>query len=244
VAEHRGNQGRIAAFEALRRQWRHGSPDALPFLIAPFFALATVVTAWELGALAVISLVAPIAFFAGYAVFAGNRGQRRADRRQRRIESEVQRRLEDIDPTDSVFSLNYFEGRLDQEVKRCRRHEIPLCVLTLQLESGTDGWSAATAEFVSIASRLLRTEDSICHIGGSGYAISLPHTTPAGAAVVISRLAQELRHESPSFGLAYLPPGREVTSQVLIEHALRTPVRAESVDAVAHLETPEADEAA
>jgi GGDEF domain-containing protein len=132
-----------------------------------------------------------------------------------------------------MFSLNYFEARLDQEVRRCRRHEIPLCVLTLQTASGDDGWSEATARLVSVASRLLRAEDSVCHIGGAAYAISLPHTTPAGAAVVISRLSQELGMESPTFGLAYLPPGRMATSQSLIEHALRTPVRPETAEAAA-----------
>ena len=208
-------------------------PNALPFLLLPFFALMTVVTAYELGALAVISLLAPIAFFAGYAVHAGNRGESNVARRQLRIEAEVRRRLEEIDPTESMFSLSYFEARLEQEIKRCRRHEIALCVVTLQLPSGAAGWSADAAHLVSIASRLLRGEDSICHIGGIGYAISLPHTTPAGAAVVISRLWQELRDDGPEFGLAYLPPGREVSSQALIDHALRTPVKPETVEAAA-----------
>jgi GGDEF domain-containing protein len=222
-----------ATTKALQRQWGRGMARTLPFLLLPFFALATVATAHELGALAVLSLIAPVAFYAGYAVHAGSRGERIAAKRQRRVDAEVRRRLEDIDPTDSMFSLNYFEARLDQEVRRCRRHEIPLCVLTLEVASGDDGWSEATARLVSIASRLLRAEDSVCHIGGAAYAISLPHTTPGGAAVVISRLLQELRDESPTFGLAYLPPGREATSQALIEHALRTPVRPESVEAAA-----------
>jgi GGDEF domain-containing protein len=226
-------KGFRAATRALQRQWGRGIPSTLPFMLLPFFALMTVATAYELGALAVLSLIAPIAFYAGYGVHAGNRGERTAAKRQRRVEAEVRRRLEEIDPTDSMFSLNYFEARLDQEVRRCRRHEIPLCVLTLQVASGDDGWSEATARLVSIASRLLRAEDSVCHIGGAAYAISLPHTTPGGAAVVISRLLQELRDESPTFGLAYLPPGREATSQALIEHALRTPVRPESVAAAA-----------
>ncbi|HLG10605.1 MAG TPA: hypothetical protein VI876_02495 [Dehalococcoidia bacterium] len=226
-------EGLRATIKALRKQRSRSLPRVMPFLLLPLFGLMTVVTAHELGAMAVVSLLAPIAFYAGYAVHAGGRGERVAVKRQRRIEVEVRRRLEDIDPTDSMFSFNFFEARLDQEVKRCRRHEIPLCVLTLHVSSGRDGWTTATARLVSIASRLLRAEDSICHIGGSGYAISLPHTTPGGASVVISRLAQELSDESPQFGLAYLPPGREATSQALIEHALRTPVRPETAEAAA-----------
>jgi GGDEF domain-containing protein len=221
---------RIAA-AALRKRCSRSLAAALPFLLLPFFALMTIVTAWDLGFLAVVSLLAPVAYFAGYAMRSGSRGERAAALRMRRIEIDVRRRLEDVDPADSMFSLNYFEARLDQEIKRCRRHEIPLCVLTLKLPSGAKGWSSETAHLVSIASRLLRAEDSICHMGGSGYAISLPHTTPAGAAVVISRLSQELRDDSPEFGLAYLPPGRLVSSPALIEHALRTPVRADTAEA-------------
>lgn len=223
-----------AATTALSKQWRRDALRTLAFVLLPLFAVMTVLTAYELGTLAVISLLAPIAFFAGYTVHVSNRGERKAARRQRRVEAEVRRRLEDIDPAESMYSLNYFEARLEQEVKRCSRHEIPLCVVTLQLPAGDDdGWTVATARLVTIASQLLRAEDSICHIAGRGYAISLPHTTPAGAGVVISRLAQELSAESPEFGLAYLPPGREVASPALIEHALRTPVKPETAAAAA-----------
>ncbi|HWC29138.1 MAG TPA: hypothetical protein VG845_03550 [Dehalococcoidia bacterium] len=225
-------RGLKVVIEALRRERRSGMRN-LPLILLPFFAVMTVVTAWDLGALAVLSLVASIAFFAGFAVHAGYRGERIAGRRQRRIDAEVRRRLEDIDPTDSMFSLNYFEARLDQEVRRCKRHQIPLCVLTLEMPTGTEGWSVETARLVNIAARLLRAEDTICHLGGNGYAISLPHTTPAGAAVVINRLSQQLSDEEPKFGLAYLPPGREVPSQAMIEHALKTQVRAETAAAAA-----------
>jgi GGDEF domain-containing protein len=84
-------------------------------------------------------------------------------------------------------------------------------------------WRASAAQVVLVSSRYLRAEDTLCHLGGDAYAFSLPHTTPAGAAEVVRRLSRELEG-SPQFGIAYLPPGRDASSKVLIEHALRTPV--------------------
>jgi hypothetical protein len=191
----------------------------VPLAALPLFVTASLLAADSLDAWGVLVAMAPALFYSGYAISAVKAIERRVTRRHERLEAEVIRRVDEFAPNEVRQSRHFFEARLGQEIKRSRRHKLPLCVVTMSTAPARDK-AVFTSELVNLTARVLRAEDSMGRLGRNLYAISLPHTSPAGAEVVVERLERELGGRGAQFGLAFLQPGRDATPRLLIDMAL------------------------
>ena len=97
-----------------------------------------------------------------------------------------------------VFNSQYFNERLDTEVKRAKRHEHWLSLLLCDLGGvgiGEDGTSTSSAdeivELLKVLSRNIRDVDIIARYS-SGFAIILPETTLEGSYTLRDRLKKGL----------------------------------------------------
>jgi GGDEF domain-containing protein len=195
------------------------APVLVPLALLPLFPALGLLYGGRPGSSIALMMIAPALFYSGFAITLVKRIERRTARHQARLEAEVARRIDEFAPTELRLSRQYFESRLAQEINRSRRHRLPLCVVTLSTPAEREV-AVHTSELVELAARALRAEDCAGRLGRNVYAISLPHTTPAGAAVVIERLRQELYGKQARFGLAYLEPGRDATPQQLLDAAI------------------------
>jgi GGDEF domain-containing protein len=162
--------------------------------------------------------MAPAFFYCAYAIRQVMLIEARFARRETRLKSQLTRRADEFTPNEVRQSRHYFEGRLEQEIKRSRRHRLPLCLVTLDTPVDKER-TINTSQLVEVTTRVLRAEDVAGRLGRGLYAIYLPHTTPAGAAVVIERLQRELG-TAVHFGFAYLDRGQDATPDELIKRAV------------------------
>ena len=190
--------------------------SALPLFVAAAF------TVQGNGPVAAVIAVASALFYCGYAVRLVRLTERRFETRETRLKSQLARRVDEFAPNEARLSRQYFETRLEQEVRRSRRHRLPLCVVTLDTPLGRERL-VLTSQLIELTTWVLRAEDVAGRLGRGRYAIYLPHTTPAGAAVVIERLQRELG-DAVEFGLAYLKGGRAAEPAQMIDLALKSPV--------------------
>jgi GGDEF domain-containing protein len=210
-------------------------PQALflvPLALTPLFAAAVLLSEAK-GVAGVIAAIAPALFYGGYAIQVVRRLDQRLTRRYTLLRASLARRVEEFAPDEVRLSRHYFEMRLAQEIKRSRRHHLPLCLMTISTSPEPDK-AVHASQLVELTSRVLRAEDIAGRLGRRLYAIYLPHTTPAGANVVIERLQRELG-ESVKFGFAYLEGGHDARPEYLINLALESPVMASdsSIEAAA-----------
>jgi GGDEF domain-containing protein len=101
----------------------------------------------------------------------------------------------------------YFDLRLEEEVARSVRHGLQLTVLVIILEhqNGHQDRQLLNLLLSDIAERKLRRSDIPGAIADRVYAVSLPHTTPAQAEVVASRLIRWFKPYTAAIGKASLP---------------------------------------
>jgi diguanylate cyclase (GGDEF)-like protein len=127
--------------------------------------------------------------------------------RARALETEIERLREELDLYKGMAYLDhltglrnrrYFEERLEQELSRARRSELPCSVLVADVDDFkriNDEHGHATGDLVlkQVGALLLanqRTMDIACRIGGDEFAIILPATDLDGAKSLRSRLEQ------------------------------------------------------
>lgn len=194
----------------------------LPLALLPFFLLAGLRSEGQSDMTRVAVLLAPVLFYCGYGIANGRRLERKLARRQARLERDMGRRLSEITSSEVRLSRKYFETRLTQEISRSRRHDLPLCVVTVAVPWQRDR-TVLTTEFIELTARYLRAEDVTGRLGRASYAMFLPHTTPAGARVVMDRLRSGFSAQDVKFGLAYLEPGRAATAEQMLDIALEEP---------------------
>jgi GGDEF domain-containing protein len=134
-------------------------------------------------------------------------------------EAERGRRLAIYNPSTGLLAQWYFELRLDEEIARAKRYELPLVVLTLtgsqsEAESGEGPFGRGATETSRIASSVVRRTDLVGSVGFSEYAICLIHCDRAGAAPFVRRLMEALGDGDWRLGLAVYPdddrPGKEL----------------------------------
>jgi GGDEF domain-containing protein len=214
---------RLSAGMAKAAAWRRPSTVfLLPIATLPLFLAAALTYAGRTDATSVVVMLAPAFFYSGYAVLLVRRVERSLARRQQRLQAELMRRADEFSPTQVRLSRQYFESRLAQEIKRSRRHKLPLCVVTLTTR-GERGRGVHTSWLVELTARYLRAEDVAGRLGRHVYALCLPHTPPAGALVVVDRLRAELAGSDVHFGIAYLEPGRGADAPEMLRIAQETP---------------------
>lgn len=111
------------------------------------------------------------------------------------------------DPLTAIGNRRAFEEELERELERARRHAHPLSVVLVdadELKEINDGWGhqagdSLLRQLAGILSDGLRLTDRAFRIGGDEFALVLPATSAAQAAVLADRL--RLAAARASFGV-------------------------------------------
>jgi diguanylate cyclase (GGDEF)-like protein len=150
-------------------------------------------------------------------------------------------RTEQLTITDDLtklFNSRYLNVYIGREIKRCKRHGIPLSVIFLDLDGfkgvndqyGHLAGSRTLTEVGGILALAVRESDILARYGGDEFVAVLPETPPAGALVIAERIRKAieshcfLRSEgleariSASFGIASYPD-HALTPEGLIQKA-------------------------
>jgi diguanylate cyclase (GGDEF)-like protein len=150
-------------------------------------------------------------------------------------------RTEQLTITDDLtklFNSRYLNLYISREIKRCKRHGIPLSVIFLDLDgfkSVNDAYghlagSRTLTEVGGILVEAVRESDILARYGGDEFVVVLPETPPSGALVIAERIRKAIESHSflkdqgvearisASFGIASYPD-HALTPEGLIQKA-------------------------
>ena len=150
-------------------------------------------------------------------------------------------RTEQLTITDDLtklFNSRYLNLYISREIKRCKRHGIPLSVIFLDLDGfkgindqyGHLAGSGTLAEVGTILAQGVRESDILARYGGDEFVVVLPETPAAGALVIAERLRKAIEENcflqgqgltariSASFGISSYPD-HALTPEGLIQKA-------------------------
>jgi diguanylate cyclase (GGDEF)-like protein len=137
-------------------------------------------------------------------------------------------RTEQLTITDDLtrlFNSRYLNLYLGREIKRCKRHGIPLSVIFLDLDGfkgindqyGHLAGSGTLTEVGRILAEGVRESDILARYGGDEFVVVLPETPASGALVIAERLRRAIEEHrflepqgiaariSASFGISTYP---------------------------------------
>ncbi|HXK09454.1 MAG TPA: sensor domain-containing diguanylate cyclase [Vicinamibacteria bacterium] len=137
-------------------------------------------------------------------------------------------RTEQLTITDDLtrlFNSRYLNLYLGREIKRCKRHGIPLSVIFLDLDGfkgindqyGHLAGSGTLTEVGKILAEGVRESDILARYGGDEFVVVLPETPASGALVIAERLRRAVEEHrflepqgiaariSASFGISTYP---------------------------------------
>jgi diguanylate cyclase (GGDEF)-like protein len=137
-------------------------------------------------------------------------------------------RTEQLTITDDLtrlFNSRYLNLYLGREIKRCKRHGIPLSVIFLDLDGfkgindqyGHLAGSGTLTEVGTILAEGVRESDILARYGGDEFVVVLPETPASGALVIAERLRRAIEEHrflapqgiaariSASFGISTYP---------------------------------------
>jgi diguanylate cyclase (GGDEF)-like protein len=161
-------------------------------------------------------------------------------------------RTEQLTITDDLtklFNSRYLNVYIGREIKRCKRHGIPLSIIFLDLDGfksvndqhGHLAGSRTLTEVGGILAEAVRESDILARYGGDEFVVVLPETPPGGALVIAERIRRAiashpfLRDEgleariSASFGIASYPD-HALTPEGLIQKADQAMYRVKEKD--------------
>ncbi|PYQ23773.1 MAG: sensor domain-containing diguanylate cyclase [Acidobacteria bacterium] len=150
-------------------------------------------------------------------------------------------RTEQLTITDDLtklFNSRYLNLYISREIKRCKRHGIPLSVIFLDLDGfkgindayGHLAGSRTLTEVGGILIEAVRESDILARYGGDEFVVVLPETPPSGALVIAERIRKAIEIHSflkdqglearisASFGIASYPD-HALTPEGLIQKA-------------------------
>jgi diguanylate cyclase (GGDEF)-like protein len=150
-------------------------------------------------------------------------------------------RAEQLTITDDLtklFNSRYLNLYISREIKRCKRHGIPLSVIFLDLDGfkgvndqyGHLAGSRTLTEVGLILSEAVRESDILARYGGDEFVVVLPETPASGALVIAERIRKAIENHrflqaqgltariSASFGIASYPD-HALTPEGLIQKA-------------------------
>jgi diguanylate cyclase (GGDEF)-like protein len=137
-------------------------------------------------------------------------------------------RTEQLTITDDLtrlFNSRYLNLYISREIKRCKRHGIPLSVIFLDLDGfkgvndqyGHLAGSRTLTEVGGILVEAVRESDILARYGGDEFVVVLPETPPSGALVIAERIRRSIEAHtflkdqgleariSASFGISSYP---------------------------------------
>jgi diguanylate cyclase (GGDEF)-like protein len=156
------------------------------------------------------------------------------------VEHEALEQLEHrsvTDPLTGLFNRYHFDATMKREIARCRRYNVPLSLLLVDLDRlkvmndrlGHHAGDHALERMSAAFHRSLRTTDIAARIGGDEFAIILPDTDAVAALIVATRIRRSLLDLTSgavtfSGGLVELPRDTELVSaaqlMLVADHAL------------------------
>ena len=142
-----------------------------------------------------------------------------------------------VDPVSGLFNRRYFHVRLEEELQRSRRHEIPLALLMMDIDdfkAVNDAYGHLVGDVViketaEIVRRAVRVFDVCTRFGGEEFAVIMPASSDESATAVAERVCArvaafrpperglEALRVSVSIGLALSEPG--MTARDLVTRA-------------------------
>jgi diguanylate cyclase (GGDEF)-like protein len=161
-------------------------------------------------------------------------------------------RTEQLTITDDLtklFNSRYLNVYIGREIKRCKRHGIPLSIIFLDLDGfkgvndqyGHLAGSRTLTEVGGILAEAVRESDILARYGGDEFVVVLPETPPAGALVIAERIRRAVAGHaflkdqgveariSASFGIASYPD-HALTPEGLIQKADQAMYRVKEKD--------------
>ena len=119
------------------------------------------------------------------------------------------------DPLTGVKNRRFYESRIQYEISRACRYDIPLSIIMFDIDHfkqvndihGHDVGDKVLIEYTELISEILRDSDTLCRIGGEEFVIIAPHTTKIDAyklAEKIRKIVEKSKHIVPitmSFGV-------------------------------------------
>lgn len=129
------------------------------------------------------------------------------------------------DERTGLLRAKAFEARLAEHFSASRRHQLPLCLLLIDLDrfgwinkrlDHTRGDQALEAAANAIRAEL-RAEDSAGRLGGDEFGVLLPYTSATQGARVVVRLVERLRALNPH--LLGAQSGLKLTGSIGFESA-------------------------
>ena len=153
------------------------------------------------------------------------------------------------DDLTKLFNSRYLNLYLSREIKRCKRHGIPLSIIFLDLDGfkgindqyGHLAGSGTLTEVGSILAEGVRESDILARYGGDEFVAVLPETPSEGALVIAERLRLSIQENhflkslglaariSASFGIASYPD-HDLTPEALIQKADQAMYRVKEKD--------------
>ena len=108
------------------------------------------------------------------------------------------RRLSILDPYTALLERWYFELRVTDEARRCRRYGMGMSMLFITIEEDEgqkddpDRNTEVQMDFVQVLARSLRAVDLASRISEREFALCLPHTGEEGAMTLAWRISQNV----------------------------------------------------
>jgi len=110
-----------------------------------------------------------------------------------------------VDPITGVFNRRHLHIRLDEELQRSRRHNIPVAVLVLDIDDFktiNDSYGHLVGDLVlrdvaEILRRSVRVFDICARFGGDEFVIVMPGSASAGATRIAERIRELIADYTP-----------------------------------------------
>jgi diguanylate cyclase (GGDEF)-like protein len=142
-----------------------------------------------------------------------------------------------VDPLSGVFNRRHFFIRLEEELQRARRHQIPVALLMLDIDdfkrvndsSGHLAGDTVIRDVAEILRRSVRVFDVCARLGGDEFAIIMPGSAEASSARIADRIRERieeyrssdaaLRGAQMTVSVGLAVSAADMTARELIEHA-------------------------
>jgi len=111
-----------------------------------------------------------------------------------------------VDPVTGVFNRRYLQVRLDEELQRSRRHQIPLALLMIDVDDfklvndshGHLAGDTILRDIGDILRRSVRVFDVCARFGGEEFVIIMPGSTSENALRIAERIRERIEAYRPS----------------------------------------------
>lgn len=135
----------------------------------------------------------------------------------------MQKRIHDMaikDPLTTLFNRRYFNEKLEEELSRSRRTQMPVSLIYMDIDhfkkyndqNGHPMGDVLLKMFSQVLKQTSRKNDIVCRIGGEEFVIILPHTDKIGAAIKAEKLRRVI--ESTPFPNGEKQPLGKVSSSM------------------------------